>query len=442
MSQRQKLQGYEFYTTILKNAKYFLAPMVDQSEYAWRILSRRYGAQVCYTPMIHAKMFCDESNKQYQSDVWSTGSDDRPLIVQFCANDPEVLLKAALKVQNQCDAVDLNLGCPQHIARRGHYGAFLQDEWDLIYKLINTLHRNLTVPVTAKIRIFPDVEKTIKYAKMIESAGAQLITVHGRVRDQKGHKTGLADWEQIRRVKEELKIPVIANGNILYFEDIERCINATGVDGVMSAEGNLYNPAFFSGTNPPVWKLAREYLDICKSVPTKISYIRAHLFKIYRPTLPFHVDLREQLSKVNTLEELFKLSDELQSRLMKTPSEFTENTEIHKDENGFKIFPHWICQPNLRATMPESIKPNPNSLEIVDNKSSSRTEHHSNEDALDIFTDLDPLMKINEPELHNGTNNLSDKYPHTTSEKTRNSEDLEADLALERNSKRSNKKGS
>src|SRR6266542_5141878 len=82
MTSCQKLQGYEFYQKVLGGARFILAPMVDQSEYAWRILSRRYGAQVCYTPMIHAKMFCDESNKKYWSDVWSTGKDDRPLIVQ------------------------------------------------------------------------------------------------------------------------------------------------------------------------------------------------------------------------------------------------------------------------------------------------------------------------------------------------------------------------
>ncbi|RIA95436.1 hypothetical protein C1645_816665 [Glomus cerebriforme] len=371
----QKLQGYEFYQKVLGGAKLVLAPMVDQSEYAWRILSRRYGAQVCYTPMIHAKMFCDEGNKQYRTDVWSTGKYDRPLIVQFCANDPEVLLKAALKVQDQCDAVDLNLGCPQHIARRGHYGSFLQDEWNLIYKLINTLHENLSIPVTAKIRIFPEVEKTIKYAKMIESAGAQLLTVHGRVREQKGHKTGLADWTQIRKVKyiglesiavlfiyyslhltdmqmkliQALKIPVISNGNILYFEDIQRCLDVTGADGVMSAEGNLYNPAIFANMYPPVWQMAKEYLEICRTVPTKIAYIRGHLFKIYQPALPFHIDLREQLAKVNTFEEIFALSEELRERLMKTAAESGKDTEIRKDENGFKIFPHWICQPNIRT---------------------------------------------------------------------------------------------
>ncbi|CAB4478021.1 unnamed protein product [Rhizophagus irregularis] len=363
MSSRQKLQGYEFYQKVLGSPNYILAPMVDQSEYAWRILSRRYGAQVCYTPMIHAKMFCDESNKQYRTDVWSTGKYDRPLIAQFCANDPEILFKAALKVQDQCDAVDLNLGCPQHIARRGHYGSFLQDEWNLIFNLINILHKNLSIPVTAKIRVFPEVEKTIQYAKMIESAGAQLLTVHGRVREQKGHKTGLADWEQIRKVKEALKIPVISNGNILYFEDIQRCLDATGVDGVMSAEGNLYNPAIFAGINPPVWQMAKEYLEICQTVPTKISYIRGHLFKIYRPALPYHTDIREQLAKVNTLEEMFALSEELRERLTKTAEESNKVSEIRKDENGFKMFPYWICQPNIRTASGNSKKEKEETIE-------------------------------------------------------------------------------
>jgi tRNA-dihydrouridine synthase 1 len=228
-----------------------------------------------YTPMFHARLFAAENAKYREhhfeptrtgltavasananagpSDLYLDGNPafDRPLFVQFCANEPDELLKAAKSVQAYCDAVDLNLGCPQGIARKGKYGAFLQEDWDLIYRLINTLHTNLDIPVTAKIRILETKEKTLEYAKMILSAGASILTVHGRQRDQKGHKTGLADWSVIRYLRESLppETVLFANGNILRHEDINRCLERTGADGVMSAEGNLHDPTIFA--KPP-----------------------------------------------------------------------------------------------------------------------------------------------------------------------------------------------
>lgn len=253
--------------------------MVDQSEFAWRMLTRSFltpqenAKLLAYTPMFHARLF-DETPKYRDAHFQATrqpvgslgGADspgspfldgnpglDRPLFVQFCANDPEHLLHAAQLVAPYCDAVDLNLGCPQGIARKGHYGAFLQEDQKLIYDLINILHKNLSIPVTAKIRILDTKEDTLAYAKNALSAGASILTVHGRRREQKGHLTGVADWGYIRYLRENLPrdTVIFANGNILQHGDIERCLEATGADAVMSAEGNLSDPSVFAAPPPP-----------------------------------------------------------------------------------------------------------------------------------------------------------------------------------------------
>jgi len=265
--------------------------MVDQSEFAWRMLTRSFltpeenSKTLAYTPMFHARLFGDTAKYRDQHLQTSITKDaepvlptspeiasqttpyldgnptfDRPLFVQFCANDPNHLLSAAKLAAPHCDAVDLNLGCPQGIARKGHYGSFLQEDQELIHKLISTLSRELSVPVTAKIRILDNKENTLKYAKNVLSAGASIITVHGRRREQKGHLTGLADWEYIRYLRDNLppETVIFANGNILEHGDIERCLAATGADAVMSAEGNLSDPAIFAAP-PPVGQEGREY---------------------------------------------------------------------------------------------------------------------------------------------------------------------------------------
>lgn len=262
---------------------------------------------LAYTPMLHARLFTETQkfrDHHFQpvreglaapraiaepppASPYLDGNPifDRPLFVQFCANDPDELLEAARYVQPYCDAVDLNLGCPQGIARKGHYGAFLQEEWDLVHRIIHKLHQNLDVPVTAKIRILESKEKTLAYAQNALAAGASIITVHGRQRDQKGHKTGLADWSFIRYLREHLppETVIFANGNILTHEDLQRCLDETGADGVMSAEGNLCDPTIFairpekgigSGTQREYWlgrngkggyrmdAVLRRYMDI------------------------------------------------------------------------------------------------------------------------------------------------------------------------------------
>ncbi|SGY16639.1 BQ5605_C012g06935 [Microbotryum silenes-dioicae] len=343
-----KLSGHEWWQSI-HQPKYVVAPMVDQSELAWRILSRLHGANLAYTPMFHAALF--SSNPKYEQEQFDSSPEsiegvapyDRPLIVQFCANDKDKWLAAAKKVVGRCDAVDLNLGCPQGIAKKGHYGAFLMEEWDLIKSMISHLHEHLAIPVIAKLRVFPTLDKTLDYASLVYLSGAQLVTVHGRTREAKGRLAGFASWPKIRSVVDLLspRVPVLANGGVPSAEEVEPCLAETGAKGIMSAEGNLYNPMIFSPVNakagrdyfaqlpqemrlaisrcdeqfeagvewdrdmaayaPSTW-LAAQYLAIVSTIPhtkTSISAIKAHLFKLFRPVwaVERHLDMRELLGR-------------------------------------------------------------------------------------------------------------------------------------------------
>ncbi|KAI7217509.1 FMN-linked oxidoreductase [Hortaea werneckii] len=370
----QKLHGRAFYESI-GSPKYIVAPMVDQSEFAWRLLTRSFlppelrRSVLCYSPMFHAKLFAEshryrtqhfeplkpahgllpqtpqqppfedvETEKAYLDGHPET---DRPLFVQFCANDPDHYLAAAKHVQPYCEAVDLNLGCPQGIAKRGNYGAFLQEDWDTIYKLINKLHRELDIPVTAKIRVQETREKTLEYAKMILSAGASCLTVHGRRREMKGHATGLADWTMIKYLREQLPpdTVIFANGNILQHDDIQDCLDATGADAVMSAEGNLYDPSIFAKA-PPV---GQEGTDYWRGRDGKGGYrmdavLRRYLDIIHQHVLQQEPPAREPLflPSVHTGTQPQKSADEPSAPLQPTDAAPVEDAKAPEPRTGDK----------------------------------------------------------------------------------------------------------
>lgn len=296
----------------LGEPKLIVAPMVDNSELPFRLLCRKYGAEAAYTPMLHSRIFTE--NEKYRSQEFTTCKEDRPLFVQFCANDPDTLLEAARRVEPYCDYVDINLGCPQRIAKRGNYGAFLMDKLPLVKSLVEKLALNLNVPVSCKIRVFPDLQDTLKYAKMLEDAGCALLAVHGRTRDEKDGKKIRADWKAIRAVKNALRIPVLANGNIRHMEDVKQCLEETGADGVLSAETLLENPALFAGFRTVDWvsdgnqdgkldqaDLVIEYLKLCEEYPVPWRMIRAHVHKMLGEWFRIHPHVRDDFNAQHIL---------------------------------------------------------------------------------------------------------------------------------------------
>ncbi|KAL1451829.1 hypothetical protein WDU94_006167 [Cyamophila willieti] len=336
----------------LGSPRFILAPMVDASELPWRLLSRRYGAQLCYTPMVAAHQFV--SDKKLRAEIIQSTPEDRPLIIQFCGNDAKNLTAAAKMAEPHCDGIDINIGCPQMVAKRGHYGAYLQDEWPLLTELVSSLRASVSVPISCKIRIYSDVVKTIEYARMLEKAGCQLLAVHGRTVDQRGMNTGLASWEHITAVRKSVSIPVIANGNIQCLTDVERCLEETGVAGIMTAEGNLYNPALFTGELKPAWELANEYLDLVEQYPVRMVYVRGHVFNICHHLLRLseNQDVRFQIGKTNHQEDLRKAVNILRERFIGYHEGEKVWTPPEPLDHNLKL-PPWICQPYVRPTSEE-----------------------------------------------------------------------------------------
>ncbi|QDP16915.1 hypothetical protein Tsubulata_070010 [Turnera subulata] len=321
--------------TKLGRPKLIVAPMVDNSELPFRMLCRKYGAEGAYTPMLHSRIFTE--NEKYRNQEFTTCKEDRPLFVQFCANDPDILLEAARRVEPYCDYVDINLGCPQRIAKRGNYGAFLMDNLPLVKSLVEKLALNLHVPVSCKIRCFPKLEDTISYAKMLEEAGCSLLAVHGRTRDEKDGKKFRADWKAIKAVKDALRIPVLANGNIRHMDDVRNCLEETGTDGVLSAETLLENPALFAGFQTAEWAvggeessvdgqldqadLLVEYLKLCEKYPVPWRMIRAHVHKMLGDWFRIHPEVRQDLNAQSklTFEFLYDLVDRLRKLGVRIP---------------------------------------------------------------------------------------------------------------------------
>lgn len=226
--------------------RWVVSPMVGASDLPWRLLCRKYGADLCYTPMFYSERFVKDAS--YRESCFITCMKDRPLVVQFCANDPALFEAAGKLVQDKCDAVDLNLGCPQREARSQRYGSYLLDKEDraLVVNIVRTAASSLRVPVFCKIRLLPTLEETIELALQLQHAGCSLLCVHGRTRGSPSfRRAGPADLQAVAAIKSRLRIPVLSNGNVAEPQDAVNNLHFTGCDGVMVAESILHNPTLF-----------------------------------------------------------------------------------------------------------------------------------------------------------------------------------------------------
>lgn len=222
-----------------------LAPMDGYSDWPFRSVCRRLGSAMSYTEFVKVEKILSRSKEPAKRLYFEEA--ERPITFQIYGDDPDLLLKAALKVQElNPDIIDINMGCPaKTIADRGA-GVGMMLTPLKVARTFRKLVRALRVPVTGKMRLGWERCKNYKLiARIVEEEGGALIALHGRTKEQR--YSGHADWDAIAEVKSLVKIPVIGSGDVRTVADIQRMKQHTQCDAVMIGRAAIANPWIFAG---------------------------------------------------------------------------------------------------------------------------------------------------------------------------------------------------
>lgn len=297
-----------------------LAPMAGFSDRTFRLLCRERGADLVTSEMISAKGLCFMSEKTRALYLPQEG--DAPYAVQLFGSEPETMAKAVAIVERDLGglllSIDLNMGCPApKIAGNGDGSALMRDP-ALAGEIVRAAAQAAHVPVSVKFRKGWDAahENAETFARVCEENGASYLTIHGRTREQM--YSGVADRACMARVKQAVKIPVIANGDVHDAASARDTLGETGCDGVMIGRGALGNPFVFEeiicalegrSYTPPSWDERRETamrharMALSEKGDHAIVELRKHL-AFYLRGIHDAAKLRTRINSCKTLEEL------------------------------------------------------------------------------------------------------------------------------------------
>ncbi len=307
-----------------------LAPMAGISNSAYRTIIKDMGAGLIVAEMVSDKAIMYGSKKTI--DMLYMTDYERPISQQIFGNDKESFVIAAKYIEENMkpDIIDINMGCHvPKVAISSQAGSALLKDPDKVYEIVKSVVQNVQVPVTVKIRSGWDNKNinALLIAKKIEEAGASAITIHPRTRSQ-GY-SGYADWNIIKQIKENVKIPVIGNGDIKSCYDAKRMIEETGCDAVMIGRGVLGNPWIIKecidyldkGIEPRKITL-KEKIEMIKKhadllIKTKCEKVallemRTHT-AWYLKGMKGSNSIKQEINGIKTKEELFNILDRLES---------------------------------------------------------------------------------------------------------------------------------
>ena len=244
-------------------SKVFLAPLAGYTNSVYRKIASSYGAGLVVSEMISDKALCFDSKKTFE--MIDIEDDEHPCALQIFGGDVEYLVKA-VKILNEVgkhDVLDINMGCPVPKVLKAKAGSYWLKDPEDAYKKVKAIVEASDKPVTVKMRIGFDHDhiNAVEVAKLMEKAGVKMICVHGRTRSDM--YSGKVDLDVIKQVKENVSIPVVANGDIVDIESAIKMFEYTGCDAISIGRGSLGNPWLFSRIN--------HYLETGEILP-EVSY--------------------------------------------------------------------------------------------------------------------------------------------------------------------------
>ena len=308
----------------------FLAPMEDVTDPAFRLMCKRFGADMVYTEFVSSDALVRSVNSTMRK--LNISDEERPVVIQIYGKNTDAMVEAARMVEAaHPDVIDLNFGCPvKKVAGKGAGAGLLRDIPKML-EITRAVVDAVKLPVTVKTRLGCDDSSKIivELAEQLQDCGIAALTIHGRTRAQM--YTGDADWTLIGKVKENprMHIPIIGNGDITTPERAKECFDKYGVDAVMIGRASFGRPWIFKEVKhylqtgeplPPLsaeWRLnvlKQEVLDSVNLLDERrgILHVRRHiaaspLFK----GIPNFRETRIAMLRAETKEDLFRIFDEL-----------------------------------------------------------------------------------------------------------------------------------
>jgi len=308
---------------------FIMAPMAGFTDSAFRLLTRKYGSGLVFTEMVSSHGVVQGHGRTLR--YLHANPEERPLAVQLFGSNPEILARAASNAQELgADIIDLNVGCPVRKVNKSGSGAALLRDLKLLERILRRVRREVDRPFTVKTRAGWDSNHLtyLEVGRMADQEGVDAITLHARTAGQLFG--GAADWSMIGRLKQEIGIPVIGNGDIRTPQQALEMMRETGCDAVMIGRSAVGNPWFFrearsltEGRIPgrvtldereEVIRLHYELLKEVFGAKRAVRKIRGHIM-YYTRNLPRSSDFRGNISRVADEEPLFSALAEYFGRI-------------------------------------------------------------------------------------------------------------------------------